>query len=284
MEYKAKYIDENKWRVELEELTQEYERMLAFIEQELKTAPEGRLIVHPSKKGTEYYIVDEGGRRYLSKKDMGMVRALATKSYYLEMRSVLEKQKALFHRILKRSTRIVPKNIYNKMTSERRSLVKPLDSTLVEYAHLWEGESYETKGFQEGDPEHYAKNGLRVRSKSEETIVNLLLDYEVSFRYECKMYLKGLGEIHPDFIVLNKRTGEEFIWEHFGKVDDWKYANDMVKRVEAYHYNGYYEGENLIYTLESTKHPFGTRDAQKDHRTLSSLISLLVRQQESRRG
>lgn len=77
------------------------------------------------------------------------------------------------------------------------------------------------------------------------------------------MYLKSVGEIHPDFIVLNKRTGEEFVWEHFGKVDDWKYANDMVKRVEAYHYNGYYEGKNLIYTLESSRQPFGARDAKR---------------------
>ena len=69
---------------------------------------------------------------------------------------------------------------------------------------------------------------MRVRSKSEGTIVDLLLEYEALFRYECKIFLRGLGEIHPDFIILNKRTGEEFVWEHFGKVDDWKYANDMV--------------------------------------------------------
>lgn len=48
MEYETKYIDENKWRVELEALTQEYERMLAFIEQELKTAPEGSLVIYHS--------------------------------------------------------------------------------------------------------------------------------------------------------------------------------------------------------------------------------------------
>ena len=89
------------------------------------------------------------------------------------------------------------------------------------------------------------------------------MEYGIVFRYECPIYLKGLGQIHPDFIVINKRTGEEFVWEHFGRMDDWRYSKDMVKRVESYHYNGYYECKNLIYTLESTKQPFGAREAKR---------------------
>ena len=263
MSYDAKYLDENKWKSDLEELTQEYERMLAYIELQLQTAHKGRLVIHPSESGTDYYHVDEHGRRYLPKKDMGVIRALAEKSYYLRLKPVLEKQVMRFHRILECSTLKNPKEIYNQMTSGRKELVKPLDSSLSEYIKRWGEQVYETKGFREGDPEHYAKNGMRVRSKSEGTIVDLLLEYEALFRYECKIFLRGLGEIHPDFIILNKRTGEEFVWEHFGKVDDWKYANDMVKRIEAYHFNGYYEGKNLIYTMESSKHPFGARDAKR---------------------
>ena len=72
MSYDAKYLDENKWKSDLEELTQEYERMLAYIELQLQTAPKGRLVIHPSESGTDYYHVDEHGRRYLPKKDMGV--------------------------------------------------------------------------------------------------------------------------------------------------------------------------------------------------------------------
>ena len=263
MEFETKYIDENKWRVELEALTQEYERMLAFIEQELKTAPEGSLVIYHSARGPQYYIRKDRERQYLSRKEKEQIRRLAAKSYYIDLKKTLEKLVKRYRRILGQKTLPEPKEVYAEYHEQRKCLLEPLDSGLLEYLEQWQKRPYETKGFLQGDPEYYAKNGLRVRSKSEAIIVDLLIEYGIPFRYECGLYLKSIGEIHPDFIVLNKRTGEEFVWEHFGKVDDWKYANDMVKRIEAYHYNGYYEGKNLIYTLESSRQPFGARDAKR---------------------
>lgn len=263
MEYKAKYIDENKWRVELEELTQEYERMLAFIEQELKTAPEGRLEVRVTRTGNQYCVVKPSGREYLSKKEVDRIRRLAQKNYYEKVLRTLRKAVKRNRKLLEMKQESSVAGIYQKMIVARRDLITPLTSPINEFIERWSKVSYEGKPFEDGDPVHYAKNGLRVRSKSEATIVDLLLDYGVPFRYEYPMYLKGLGKVYPDFIVINKRTGEEIIWEHFGKMDDWKYANDMVKRVETYHYNGYFEGKNLIYTLESARNPFGARDARR---------------------
>ena len=79
MEYETKYIDENKWRVELEALTREYERMLDFIEQELKTAPEGSLIVRSKNGKWEYYWNRKTGRNYLSRKQKDIISKLVQK-------------------------------------------------------------------------------------------------------------------------------------------------------------------------------------------------------------
>ena len=118
MEYETKYIDENKWRVELEALTQEYERMLAFIEQELKTAPEGSLVIYHSARGPQYYIRKDRERQYLSRKEKEQIRRLAAKAYYIDLKKTLEKLIKRYRRILGqnqfRARRKYMPNIMNK--------------------------------------------------------------------------------------------------------------------------------------------------------------------------
>lgn len=121
MEYKAKYIDENKWRVELEELTQEYERMLAFIEQELKTAPEGLLVISHSARGPQYYIRKNKERHYLSRKEKEQIRGLAAKSYYLDLKKTLEKVIKRYRRILGQKPLLGPKDIYARYHEQRNA-------------------------------------------------------------------------------------------------------------------------------------------------------------------
>ena len=72
-----------------------------------------------------------------------------------------------------------------------------------------------------------------------------------SSKYECPIYLKGIGIVYPDFTFLSKKTGEEVYWEHNGKVDAPKYARKMVKKIQAYENNGIFAGEKLILTYET---------------------------------
>lgn len=263
MENKVIYLDESKWIDELRSTTAKYEALLDDVTEKLRLAPEGRLVVQRSKGQVQYSVQSREGRRYLGKDENQLAQMLAEKAYLLEVQRTLQK-------VLKRNRHIMGLSpfasldeIYTKLPPERRDLVTPVMLYLPDHIQEWLSIPYEGKPFREDDPVYLAKNGLRVRSKSETDIVDILLEYEVPFKYECPLYLKGMGEIHPDFIVLNKRTGQLFIWEHFGKVGDWSYSNDMVKRIEAYHFNGYYEGKNLIYTLESSKMPFGKKDAKR---------------------
>lgn len=73
----------------------------------------------------------------------------------------------------------------------------------------------------------------------------------IEYKYECPIYLKGIGIVYPDFTFLSKKTGEEVYWEHNGKVDDPKYARKMVKKIQAYENNGIFAEEKLILTYET---------------------------------
>ena len=56
-------------------------------------------------------------------------------------------------------------------------------------------------------------------------------------------------------MVLNIRTRQEFIWKHFGKMNDNAYYDSTAKKLYFYERNGYYLGENLIATWESSDFP-----------------------------
>ena len=36
------------------------------------------------------------------------------------------------------------------------------------------------------------------------------------YKYECPLYLKGVGIIYPDFTFLSRKSGEEIYWENNG--------------------------------------------------------------------
>lgn len=60
---------------------------------------------------------------------------------------------------------------------------------------------------------------------------------------------------HPDFTCLNLRTRREFIWEHFGRMDDSEYIAETLGKFETYIANGIFPGETLIFTMENQERP-----------------------------
>ena len=74
---------------------------------------------------------------------------------------------------------------------------------------------------------------------------------KIEYKYECPLYLNGVGTIYPDFTFISPRTGEEIYWEHNGMVDDPMYSKNMVRKINAYENNGIFQGERLILTFET---------------------------------
>ena len=106
--------------------------------------------------------------------------------------------------------------------------------------------------------EYYSDNGLRVRSKSEILIANALDKYCIPFRYEYPLMLKKSGVVRPDFTCLNIRTRKEYIWEHFGMMDDEGYAHKNVLKINDYETSGFHAGINMILTFETSLTPINS--------------------------
>ena len=87
-----------------------------------------------------------------------------------------------------------------------------------------------------------------VRSKSEVIIANMLIDNEIPFEYEKPLYAKDGSMYLPDFTC--KFKGEEYYWEHVGRMDLPSYAAHWKKK-EAW-YNKNFPGK-LITTFESNE-------------------------------
>ena len=65
--------------------------------------------------------------------------------------------------------------------------------------------------------------------------------------------------VHPDFLCLNLRTREEFIWEHFGLMDDSDYSTKAVQKLQTYNQNGIHHGQSLIISTETSELPLNTK-------------------------
>lgn len=49
------------------------------------------------------------------------------------------------------------------------------------------------------------------------------------------------------------------IWEHFGMMDNVSYAIKNVTKLACYHQNGFYVGENLITTFETSQNQISSK-------------------------
>ena len=85
----------------------------------------------------------------------------------------------------------------------------------------------------------------------------------IPYKYERPLVLRTIGKVHPDFTVLNVRTREEFVWEHFGMMDDPGYCERNLGKIVAYEKDGFFPGKNFIMTFETKEHPLNTKIIDK---------------------
>lgn len=88
---------------------------------------------------------------------------------------------------------------------------------------------------------HITRNGIRVRSKNE-LIITQILDYLVpgAWEYEEELVLGGIP-IRPDFTIRTP-DGRTVFWEHLGMLDDAGYAASWERRRALYTEHGITEG------------------------------------------
>ena len=219
----------------------------------LEKAPQGRLRLSKSHNQVQYYCCNEENKSgtYISKDHLALAQQLAQKSYDEKVLQLAAKRLSQIKRITKDYMDDELEKIYMKEHVERQKLIVPAEVTWKQKISEWLLEKYNGKDFQEGIPVILTEKGERVRSKSEKIMADYFFRHGIAYKYECPLYLKGVGTIYPDFTFLSRKTGKEVYWEHNGKVDNPEYARKMVRKINAYENNGIFLGERLILTYET---------------------------------
>ena len=105
-------------------------------------------------------------------------------------------------------------------------------------------------------------SGIKMRSKSEQSIGNALEVKGIPYRYEPEItldlsWMEGVDWLiqgryktyYPDF-VIRTAEGNAIIWEHLGRVDLEEYRKHNMEKIAAYRQNGICDDDHLILTFE----------------------------------
>lgn len=223
----------------------------------------GTIVIAHRSDGTRFFQSINGKKKYLNKNDQPTIISLARKYYYTRLQKELMKQNAnlkeALNLIKKAEEAPTAEEIYNSLPEEIKALTKinELDNN---FAKEWQALKYIRKSVPQELPFYSAKNE-HVRSKSELIIANALKEQNIPYHYECPLDLED-QTIHPDFTILNKRTREIYIWEHFGMLDDKEYSIKALKKLELYITNNYLPNKNLIITYETSVAPLSTQTVE----------------------
>ena len=243
-------------RASLEKIIQEAERAI-------ENAPAGSLRIQKKANTTQYYHrtdpKDTNGT-YIHKNDIALAKKIAQKDYALKVLNLATKELAIanhYEQLLQTNS---IESVFDTLSDPRKALVNPVMMPINEYVDIWLSEPYEKMDFDERYNNYFSNKGVQLRSKSEVIIANSLEQYDIPYKYERPIELKGLGKVHPDFTCLNKGTRKEYIWEHFGMMDNENYASKNVTKISTYAQNGYLAGKNMIMTFETSFCPLNTKN------------------------
>lgn len=260
----GKIIDQLKERLLRRET--DLERVAVHLRNSILKAPDGYLHISSCRGCPQYHQIEDNGgtrTRYLKKKNMDLIKALAQKSYDRKLLNAVEKEQRMVREMLRIYAPQDLRNVFLKLSERRRALVDPRIPSNEEKAAAWLSSQYEKKPLAEDDAEIYSEKGDRVRSKSEKMIADKLLLMGIPYKYECPLYLNGFGKVHPDFTLYDAEHDTEIYLEHMGMLDNPQYAVKAVQKIEAYEKNGFFPGDRLLLTFETSGRPMNMRLFEK---------------------
>jgi len=240
-----------------------YDNVLAELKEVRKKVPsEARLHAGKHGKAYQYYIRWNGakrGREYMSKEKMDEAKDLAQVEYLEKLLKKIQKDIKCFEYVQETWSGNPFEWVEENMSRGKYALVSPVYCNDSCYIQEWKNQLYEKLRFKEDSPEFYTRQGLRVRSKSEVIIADILDEMQIPFLYEKPLKLKSMT-VHPDFTLLDIHNREEIYWEHFGMMDDADYRNNAFGKMRKYEESGIYQQDRLIWTFETGKYTLNTRD------------------------
>lgn len=167
------------------------------------------------------------------KNDIDLLEGLDKK--FLDIRPI-----EIIERTVKKYPRLDRNDISDAVNELEEEAAKPT---------YWAAAGYTQSDYRPEEKIHTTSRGLKVRSKSEAAICEILYSLGVEFRYEEVIYISG-RRIIPDFTIRRKSDGKIFYWEHFGMMDLPAYRKKHHEKMDLYEFAGIVPWDNLITTYD----------------------------------
>ncbi|MBQ9278180.1 MAG: hypothetical protein IJ224_06055 [Lachnospiraceae bacterium] len=247
-----------------------YETYLNRISDELtkmkKLVPE-KVMLRAVKHRNEYqYFIrkvgSDGNGIYIKKEELNKAKVLAQIEYNEKLILLLKDSIINLKKIKEEWIENPFVNAKEKLNLAKRELINMPVVTDEIYIQQWKEQEYKGVSFTDDYPEYYTRQGLRVRSKSEVIIADILDETGIPFLYEKPLKTKT-GVTHPDFTVLDISKRREIYWEHFGMMDDIDYRNNAFLKMKKYEESGLYQHDCMIWTFETSKYPINTKEIRR---------------------
>ncbi len=252
-------------RSQLEEQMRQLNKYINTVEKHLKRSEDVEkfaVCTSTRKNGFQYYLMEDGKRVYVKKKDMDLIRKIVQKSYDETVYQKLLTMRYRIERFLKLYDPDAITRVYIDLADARKPLVKPIilnDEQYIKEWYLTHPDCQNTFTIQDG---YLTSHGEKVRSKSEKIIADLFDKYNIPYRYEPQLKLADGHIVFPDFVVLNVRQRKTMYWEHFGMVSDMEYAHKTCHKINMYEESGFVIGEDIMFSMEFEDRPLNIKQLE----------------------
>lgn len=252
----------------LEMLLQIEKNKVDVYKAEISGLPEGRLSILTNNGNNYYRQIGNETTKGISR-DKDLVYKLARKRY-LQLR--VKEQENLMMQIG------VLAGVSRKKTAQMiRESFSPTEKLLDRYGragldilritctpelYKWAKATYRKNMKNSEQLIYETYSGIKVRSKSEQSIGNALEVRGIPYRYEPEInldmsWMEGVDwltngrykNVYPDFVIRTV-DGKFIIWEHLGRVDLEEYRKHNMEKIAAYRQNGICDDDHLILTFE----------------------------------
>lgn len=255
------------YKDQIEQMVWEQKQLLENHTQELKKCPDGTLwcgINHG--KETYYHTFVENGRyiRTSLSKDPDTLKSLARREYLsLSIKAlennikVLEKaEKAMMagdidhlKELMQKAYKGLPDEYFFAGRTEG-GIYRIVGAEEAIQRHIeWGKEPYEKSTYKPENLRLPTSAGYKVRSKSEQHIVEQLVNYGIPHRYEQVLRI-GENELAPDFTFQSWEL-KLFYWEHAGMMDDPYYCARHKRKMKLLEQADIVPWKNLIVTYDN---------------------------------
>ena len=258
------------FREQMQEILNKFKKDFQKVNNELDFAPRGNLI-YCKVNGKPCYLkkltIDGSTSRKSIHSNVDEIKSYARKAYILKANQIIESNIATLEKAMKKIKDYSPEAMLKELPNAYQNLpieyfYKTLNSaedcdeinetdSLKKHAE-WARAEYEKSEMYPEYLIHRTSLGFNVRSKSELLIIEQLIDYGVIPRYEQVLYL-GHKTLTPDFTFID-RDGNEFYWEHAGRMDDERYQVNHKRKMQVYETIGIVPWRNLIVTYDIDGH------------------------------